>query len=170
MYSILDALVRLLAPVLAHTAEEAWAAIPHKSQAVDTVHLAQMPQPDPAINAAANAEKWQKVMALRDEVLKALEPLRKGQLIGSNQEATVHIETPDEALIKIIDDMDPGTFAAFCIVSRVTLAKGPALKVTAAKSTYPKCERCWNYWQTVGQNPDYPDLCSRCEVVVTAIQ
>jgi len=170
MYRILDALVRLLAPVLAHTTEEAWAAIPHKSQAVDTVHLAQMPQPDPAINAAANAEKWQKVMALRDEVLKALEPLRKGQLIGSNQEATVHIETPDEALIKIIDDMDPGTFAAFCIVSRVTLAKGPALKVTAAKSTYPKCERCWNYWPTVGQNPDYPDLCSRCEVVVTAIQ
>jgi len=170
MYRILDALVRMLAPVLAHTAEEAWAAIEHKSCDVDTVHLAQMPAPDPAINPAANAGKWAKVMGLRDEVLKALEPLRKSQVIGSNQEASVQIETPDDELLAIIGEMSEGTFAALCIVSTVTVAKGSALKVTAGKSTYAKCARCWNYWPSVGQNPAQPDLCSRCDVVVTTVK
>ncbi|MCE5185251.1 MAG: isoleucine--tRNA ligase [Planctomycetaceae bacterium] len=170
MYRILDALVRLLAPVLAHTAEEAWAAIPHKSQNVESVHLARMPQADAKIDFAAKADKWKKVMDLRDEVLKALEPLRKAQAIGSNQEATVHIETPDEDLLRTIDEMDVSTFAAFCIVSRVTIVKGAALKVTAAKSTYPKCQRCWNYWPTVGQDPDSPQLCNRCAVVLKLMQ
>jgi isoleucyl-tRNA synthetase len=167
MYRILDSVVRMLGPVLVHTAEEAWAAIEHKSCNVDTVHLATMPATDPAINPAANAGKWQKVMDLRDEVLKALEPLRKGQVIGSNQEASVKIETPDDELLAIIDEMGEGTFAALCIISTVTVAKGSELKVTAAKSTYQKCARCWNYWPTVGQNPEQPELCSRCEVVVT---
>ena len=73
MYKILDALVRMLAPVLAHTAEEAWAAIEYKSEDVDTVHLASMPVADISIDAAGNLAKWDKIMALRDEVLKALE-------------------------------------------------------------------------------------------------
>jgi isoleucyl-tRNA synthetase len=117
MYRILDALVRMLAPILAHTAEEAWAAMDYKSCDVDTVHLAPMPTPDPAIDPAANAGRWEKVMELRDEVLGALEPLRKGQVIGSNQEASVKIETPDDELLAIIDEMGEGTFAALCIVS-----------------------------------------------------
>ena len=50
MYKVADSLVRMLAPILVHTAEEAWAAIKFKSQAVDTVHLATMPKADPAID------------------------------------------------------------------------------------------------------------------------
>ncbi|HPC64361.1 MAG TPA: isoleucine--tRNA ligase [Anaerohalosphaeraceae bacterium] len=167
MYRILDALVRMLAPILVHTAEEAWAAIPYKSQPVDSVHLALMPQPDASINPSANAGRWGKIMALRDDVLKVLEPLRKNQLIGSNQEAAVQIETNDEELLTILNQIGIETFAALCIVSQVSAAKGAALKITASKSPYPKCQRCWNYWPTVGQNADYPDLCDRC-IKVTA--
>ncbi|MCI0500084.1 MAG: isoleucine--tRNA ligase [Planctomycetales bacterium] len=168
MHNILDALVRMLAPVLAHTAEEAWAAIPYRSQPVDSVHLATMPRPDASIDPAVNQSMWGKIMALRDEALKALEPLRRNQVIGSNQEAAVRIETDDDELLAIINRMGIENFAALCIVSEVTIAKGPALKVAAAKSAHAKCQRCWNYWPSVGQNKEFPDLCTRCISVVAA--
>ena len=168
MYHILDAVIRLLAPVLVHTAEEAWAAMPRKSEAVDTVHLAAMPKPDPAINPAANADLWETVMTLRDEVLKELEGLRKDQTIGSNQEATVRVITPDEPTLKAINQIGVETFAALCIVSEVKIEKGDVLSIKAEKSTRAKCQRCWNFWPSVGQNPDAPDLCTRCVAVVTA--
>lgn len=168
MAHILDAVVRLLAPVLAHTAEEAWAAIPCKSDPADTVHLAAMPKPDASINPAANADLWQTVMDLRDEVLKGLEALRKDQTIGSNQEAAVSITTPDDATLKAVEQIGADTFAAFCIVSEISIQKGDALRIKAEKSSHAKCQRCWNFWPSVGQNPDTPDLCDRCAAVVNA--
>ena len=166
MYKILDALVRMLAPILAHTAEEAWAAIEYKSEDVDTVHLASMPVADPAIDVKANEAKWDKIMALRDEVLKVLEGLRKSQIIASNQEASVAIETDDETLLAVVDEMGIETFASLCIVSEVNVAKGQGFKATAQKSPYAKCERCWNFYPSVGQDAEYPDLCGRCRKVV----
>ncbi len=166
MYTILDALVRMLAPVLAHTAEEAWAAIEYKSEEVDTVHLASMPAADKAIAPAANAAKWDSIMALRDEVLKVLEGLRAEQVIKSNQEAAITIETNDDDLLAVINDMGIETFASLCIVSEVRISKGKSLKVSAERCSHAKCERCWNYYPTVGQNAEKPDLCNRCAVVV----
>ncbi len=166
MAHILDALIRLLAPVLAHTAEEAWAALPVKGESVETVHLAAMPEPDAAINPAADAAMWQRIMALRDEVLKVLEALRKDQTIRSNQEAAVQITTPDEATFEAVQRIGAETFAALCIVSEVTIEHGDALTVQADKSRHAKCARCWNFWPTVGQQADSPDLCARCANVV----
>ncbi|MFZ9012286.1 MAG: class I tRNA ligase family protein, partial [Anaerohalosphaeraceae bacterium] len=169
MYKILDALVRMLAPVLAHTAEEAWAAIEYKSEGADTVHLASMPVPDPAIDAAGNAPKWEKVMSLRDEVLKVLEDLRAEQVIKSNQEASVTIETDDDELLAAVNEMDTGIFASLCIVSEVGISKGSVLKVSAQKCSHAKCERCWYFYPSVGQNSDHPDLCDRCSEVVASL-
>ena len=167
MYNILDALVRMLAPILAHTAEEAWVAMAFKSADCDSVHLANMPVVDESIDAAANEAKWDKVMGLRDEVLKVLEGLRAEQAIGSNQEAAVQIITDDDELQAIVSGMGTETFAALCIVSEINIQKGDLLKVTAQKCSYAKCERCWNYYPSVGQNADKPDLCSRCAIIVT---
>ncbi|MHC5160458.1 MAG: isoleucine--tRNA ligase [Planctomycetota bacterium] len=169
MYKILDALVRMLAPVLAHTAEEAWAAIEYKSEGADTVHLASMLVPDPAIDAAGNAPKWEKVMSLRDEVLKVLEDLRTEQVIKSNQEASVTIETDDDELLAAVNEMDTGIFASLCIVSEVDITKGSVLKVSAQKCSHAKCERCWYFYPSVGQNSDHPDLCDRCSEVVASL-
>ncbi|MBL7214384.1 MAG: isoleucine--tRNA ligase [Phycisphaerae bacterium] len=167
MYNILDALVRMLTPVLAHTAEEAWAAMAYKREHVDSVHLASMPVADKTIDVTANENKWDKVMTLRDEVLKVLEGLRAEQVIRSNQEASVQIEIDDDELLAIVNEMGVETFASICIVSEVSIQNGDQLKVTAQKCAHTKCERCWNYWPSVGQNPDKPDLCSRCRKVVT---
>ena len=163
MYRILDCLVRLLAPILVHTAEEAWAAMQFKPQAIESVHLADMPQVDDSIDWQREEPKWQKLMSLRDEVLCELEGLRRNREIASNQEATVRIRTTDEELLKILQNFGEGNFAALCIVSEVKLQRAAGeTTVTAEKSCHQKCQRCWNYRPSVGADNEYPDLCKRC--------
>jgi isoleucyl-tRNA synthetase len=169
MQSILDAIIRLLAPILAHTAEEAWAAMKHKSQDVDSVHMALMPETDESIDWQSEQAKWDRIMALRDEVLRALEGLRQSQQIASNQEAAVSIVSDDDELISTINDFGIEAFAALCIVSDVTIQKGQAAEVTAQKSDSSKCERCWNYRSSVGDSDEYKDICQRCIDVVSAL-
>ncbi|MDD5457795.1 MAG: isoleucine--tRNA ligase [Phycisphaerae bacterium] len=167
MYRILDSLIRLLAPILAHTAEEAWEAIEHKSEDVASVHLAQMPAVDASIDYKAEESKWDTIMNVRDEVLKALEELRKKQIINSNQEAAVTVNCPDDTA-KIIKDFGVAQFAALCIVSEVKLQGGcDSIKIEADKSSHAKCQRCWNYWPSVGKG-EQPDLCERCAKVIAA--
>ena len=166
MSNILDSLVRMLAPVLAHTAEEAWEAMKFKSCDIDTVHLANMPVVDTDINFEAEEAKWDKLMGLRDDVLRELEGLRQNQAIASNQEASVYITTNDDELIAIVNEFGIEAFAALCIISEAKIEKGSEHKVAASKSKHTKCERCWNYWPSVGQIADKPDLCSRCAEAV----
>ncbi len=168
MYEILSALVRMLAPILAHTAEEAWEAMPFKPQDCASVHLANMPKVDATIDYAGQQAKWQKIMALRDEVLRTLEGLRQDKTIASNQEAAVTMRCTDEDAAAI-EAFGVEPFAALCIVSEVTLERGAeTTTVTAAKSPHAKCQRCWNYGPSVGANTDYPDLCQRCATVVAS--
>jgi isoleucyl-tRNA synthetase len=106
-------------------------------------------------------------MMLRDNVLRSLESLRQQQTIASNQEAAVTISTDDKELIAALNSLGIEQFAALCIVSTITLKIGEGgEEVTAAKSTYAKCQRCWNYWPSVGTDPNHPDLCTRCIDVV----
>jgi len=169
MYSILDALVRLLAPILSHTAEEAWEAIPVKSEDCDSVHLASLPKVDQTIDTEGQQAKWQKLMDLRDQVLRSLEGLRQDKTIASNQEASVTIRcTTEDAAV--LNDFGPEAFAALCIVSEVKIEDGAdATTIEASKSTHEKCQRCWNYWPTVGTNADHPDLCQRCAEVISSL-
>jgi len=166
MYAILDALVRMLAPILVHTAEEAWSAMKFKSQDVDTVHLADMPKVDDSIDYRGDAPRWEKLMALRDEALRVLEGLRKDKIIASNQEACVTFNCDGEDA-KLLNDFGLEQFAVLCIVSEVKLQKTSGeTTVAAQKSPHGKCQRCWNYWPTVGASPEHPDLCTRCIEVV----
>ncbi len=168
MYSILDTLIRLLAPILAHTAEEAWAAMKYKSEDVESVHLAAMPKVDESIDWQGEGQKWEKIMGLRDEVLRVLEGLRQNQQIASNQEASVSIVSNDEELVSLISDFGVEAFGALCIVSEVQIQGGSELKVAANKSSHAKCQRCWNYWPSVGADSEYSDLCQRCIEVVSS--
>jgi isoleucyl-tRNA synthetase len=169
MQWILDALVRMLAPILVHTAEEAWQANKSKSQDVDSVHMTLMPEQEPAIDLERNEAKWEKLMQLRDEVLRVLEGLRRDQEIASNQQAAVEIVADDDEMIVAVADFGIEAFAALCIVSEVTLRKGREFRVAARKSPHAKCQRCWNYWPTVGADAEHQDLCARCIEVVSAL-
>ncbi len=167
MYQILDALARMLAPVLAYTAEEVYETMSAKTETAESIHLLKMPQLCKSIDRQKDQPKWEKLMNLRDEVLKELEGLRQRQIIASNQESTVTISTDDSDLISTLEQFGIKNFAALCIVSEVKLNKANSQKlITAEKSLHPKCQRCWNYWPSVGSDPDHPDLCQRCADVI----
>jgi isoleucyl-tRNA synthetase len=168
MYTILDCLVRMLTPILVHTSEEAWAAMKYKSQDVESVHLADMPKSDNSILADVNSVKWDELMKWRTLVLGELEELRKNQLIGSNQEASVTINIDDEKTILLLEKFGLEQFASLCIVSEVKLQKTQGKIIEAQKSSHQKCQRCWNYSPSVGSNQKYPDLCKRCVEVVSS--
>jgi isoleucyl-tRNA synthetase len=167
MYKILDCLIRMLAPILVHTAEEVWETMKFKSAKAESIHFAEMPKVDDSIDWQKNEPKWQKLMDLRDKVLGVLEPLRKDKIIGSNQESavTIRCDADSEAAI---EKFGLKNFAALCIVSEVKLEKGaPETMVSAEKSTHQKCQRCWNYWPSVGADSNHPDLCERCVSVIS---
>jgi len=167
MHKILDCLARLLAPVLVHTAEEVYEAINFKAETTESVHLLKMPQIDKSIDWQKDQPKWGKLMNLRDEVLKELEGLRQKQIIASNQQSTVTISTDNADLINTVEQFGIENFAALCIVSEIRLDKQKSEKlVSAQKSPHKKCQRCWNYWPSIGTNGDNPDLCARCIEVI----
>ena len=182
MHKIADSLVRLLTPILAHTAEEAWAAMQSslvarrsspeeqdKSNVLESVHLARMPKVDESIDWRGDEGRWQKLMGLRDEVMRGLEELRQEKKIASNQEASVTVYSDDEELVGILGEFGLEQFAALCIVSEVSLHKdADKTHVAAQKSTYQKCQRCWNLWPSVGADKKHPDLCKRCIETVNA--
>jgi len=188
MHSILDCLIRMLAPILVHTMEEAWAEMESKTQmrdegrgtrdegrgtmdegretGVESVHLALMPKVDDSIDYRGAEPRWQKLMGLRDEVLRVLEGLRQEKKIASNQQACVTICCDDEDA-GVLNEFRLEQFAALCIVSEVKLEKASGeTTVAAQKSSYNKCQRCWNYWPSVGADSKHPDLCKRCVEVV----
>jgi isoleucyl-tRNA synthetase len=161
MYRILDALIRMFAPILVHTAEEAWTEM-NNSQQKESVHLTFMPKIDELIDYTSDQSRWQKLMSLRDDVLRVLEGLRQKKTIASNQQACVTINCNDEDA-KLINEFGLEQFAALCIVSEVKLQKTVGeTTVVAQKSGYNKCQRCWNYWPSVGADSEHPDLCERC--------
>ncbi|MFQ6036031.1 MAG: class I tRNA ligase family protein, partial [Sedimentisphaerales bacterium] len=167
MYKIFDSLVRMLAPILVHTAEEAWRAMKFKSQDTESVHIAEMPKVDGSIDWHSAESRWQKLMALRDEVLRVLEGLRQARKIASNQEACVTIYCDDKDAT-LLNEFGLEQFAALCIVSEVKLTiRTDQTTVAAEKSHHEKCQRCWNYWPSVGGDNEHPDLCKRCiEVII----
>ncbi len=171
MYRILLALVKMLAPLMVHTAEEAWGAIRHKDEDVTSIHLAHMPELDKSVDVHQDEERWKILTNLRDDVLRVLEDLRKNKKINSNQEASVTIYSDDEKILETVESFGIDNFAAFCIVSEVKLHNGSKDKtmVVAEKSSHQKCQRCWNYWPSVGKDENYPDICQRCIEVVTTV-
>jgi len=157
----------MLAPILVHTAEEAWSAMKYKPEDVESIHLAEMPKADNSIDWQTEKPKWDRLMELRDEVLRVLENLRQQQAIGSNQQACITIHSKDEQLNAVLNEFGLKQFAALCIVSEAKLHNdSDQTKITAEKSTHQKCQRCWNYWRSVGSDSKYPDLCERCISVI----
>jgi isoleucyl-tRNA synthetase len=176
----------MLAPILVHTAEEVWGAMKsscvmrdaycekekthdaiRNTQYEESIHFAEMPKVDNSIDCLADEPKWQKLMYLRDEVLRVLEPLRKDKIIGSNQESAVTIRC-DADSATVLEKFGLKNFAALCIVSEVKLQKvADETTVAAEKSSHQKCQRCWNWWPSVGTDSKYPDLCERCVSVIS---
>jgi isoleucyl-tRNA synthetase len=179
-YEVLSALLRLMAPVLTFTTEEAWRLLPGTHG--ESVHLERFPQvPLGWIDDTLKGE-WDRLLEVRREVAKALETVRSQKKIGSGLEAAVWIAAAPEdlpALLRAKRTLLPPLF----IVSDVRLferppaeallpptesAEIPGLSIAVSRAPGRKCERCWRWSPRVGESPEHPTLCDRCLAVITA--
>ena len=181
MYYIISALSRLVAPVLAFTAEEIWKYMPH-SEADDTnsVMMNNFPTPIDVQVDDAFVEKWNFIYQLRADATKALEVKRADKFIGASLEAKVIIHVNSDASLHAKLDSYSDILAKVFIVSGVEIVDGGSgefksdfmadnLSYDVAKADGEKCERCWIYSKSVGKNALYPTLCDRCAEEVAKI-
>ena len=155
---IRDALLKLMAPILSFTAEEAWRVV-HRSDPTIFVHVWANSLPEIA-DAPPLFAKWERIVAVRAQVLKELETLRQTGAIGSSLQGEVELVAPAEdyaALVSLADDL-----RFVLITSAATVRQGDALTITVTSSTHRKCERCWHWRADVGVDPAHPALCGRC--------
>lgn len=160
IYEIVDKFARLLAPILVFTADEIWENLPGKREA--SVHMAEFPQPDARPDEAELLENWNKFLDIRSTVQKSLEEKRNEKVIGSSLQAKVTVKANGEtfALLKKYEEQ----LASLYIVSEVVLeqSESDTLTVAVEHAAGEKCERCWNWSTTVGQDTRYPTLDARC--------
>ncbi len=166
IYIILDSMTRMIAPILAYTSDEIWKYMPHRSDAnAECVLFNDMPTPVEISLDADFIANWDKIHELRDTVKKQLEVAIKDKMIKSSLEASVTLAASG-AEYDFIKSVETELASAF-IVSQVVVEQADGeLQVTVNKAQGEKCERCWGYSETVGENADHPTLCARCAVVI----
>ena len=168
LYRILVDFTKLLAPILCFTSQEIWSYIPKLDGMKDYVVFEQMPEVKAAADEAFEA-KWDRIMAIRDDVKKVLEQARADKVIGSALEAGLTLYCSKE-VYDFLNAIPMDELADLFIVSHVDLVEGEGgvkglvegLGVSAAHAAGNKCLRCWKYETTVGED----GLCPRCAKVL----
>jgi isoleucyl-tRNA synthetase len=180
MYILLDALARLMAPILPFTAEEIWEHMPqHKDKAV-SVHLTLLPEINSSWEDENLAAKWETILEVRREVTKAMEEARAKKQIGHPLDAGVFISAKEnlhKALLPYAKDL-----RSIFIVSDVTLLEEgklegayeseeiEGLSILIEKAPGEKCQRCWVHETSVGQDAQHPTICERCQKALAEMQ
>ncbi|HRJ87958.1 MAG TPA: isoleucine--tRNA ligase [Pyrinomonadaceae bacterium] len=165
LYRIAADLSRLLAPILAFTADEAWENLP--GQTVASIHIAEFPKVAGEADSVLTSN-WERLFAIRDEVLKALEEARNDKSIGSSLDAKVVLTTDAETTRFLLDYFTDLRY--IFIVSQVEVHESDLFAVRIEKADGHKCERCWNYSIRVGEFEKYPTVCERCIEALTELE
>jgi len=155
LYRITHAMLRLMAPFLSFTAEEAWQSF-GSSESIFMETFSDLGTPNEALLA-----KWSRIREIRDQVNKDIEALRADGKVGASLQASVNlqVEPKDHALLASLADDLKFVF----ITSQLNLEEGSELVATVSVSPDTKCDRCWHYSPDVGVNPAHPTLCGRCD-------
>ena len=177
MYSVLETLVKILAPILAFTTEEIWTFMPKKEGMPESVQLTDWPQVNQEYIDIELERKWERIIEVRENVVDALEIARNEKQIRDSLEARIDLYAAED-LYNFLQPLEPELSTLF-IVSQ-TYLHGPeedvpdaatkeygnlVVKVSAAEGD--KCERCWMYSDYVGKSHEHPSLCKRCEEIVS---
>lgn len=177
LYRILTALLKLMAPILSFTAEEAWAHLP--GDRAPSVHMEVFPEVDPSLVDDALEERWGRILQMRADVSRALEAARQAKTIGHPLDARVLLALPDAWQDEFAQDGE--LLRTVFIVSEVRLEnldgrpgalegqEVPGLKVLVEPASGRKCERCWVLSNTVGAFSDHPTVCERCHGALEAL-
>jgi isoleucyl-tRNA synthetase len=155
LHRITHAMLRLMAPFLSFTAEEAWQSF-GSSESIFMESYSDLGAAHQALLA-----KWARIREIRDQVNKDIETLRADGKVGASLQACVTLQAApdDHALLASLGSDLKFVF----ITSQLILAVGDSLAVKVSVSEDTKCERCWHYAPDVGINPAHPTLCARCD-------
>jgi len=189
--TILDTMVRLMAPILVFTAEEVWAHVPGTSARPASVHLTQLPEVNKTFLDDELAKRWESILLLRGEVSKALEEARGQKIVGHALDAAVTLSLPEELSAAVNPDADE--LRTVFIVSKVNILADEGLRARLASESVAgrsdayrstriqglairidpapgeKCERCWIHDLSVGADGLHKTICARCVEVLRNI-
>jgi isoleucyl-tRNA synthetase len=181
-----DVLVRLLAPILVHTAEEAWGYLPAPAEGTrePSVHMAQWPETEAAVLDEKLLAKWEWIEEVRRDAYAVLEIFRQRGKIDKYTEARVALAVTDSAELAKMKEVGAANLADLMMLSELVLATPEEAKALAGETAvgdeaqvkrfasatlleqpYKRCERCWTFRPTVGRNQP-ADVCERCAKVV----
>ena len=170
LHRISTSFVRLFAPILSFTMEEVWGHLGQQG----SVHLAYFPDSMELSNgigadARHRAENWDRLIGVRDDVLKSLEAARQEKVIGAPLEARVQL-TADAELYPLLEKY-AGDLPGLFIVSQVDVRNHAkeGVDVSIARALGTKCERCWKYTEDVGNDAQLPTVCAACASAVREI-
>ncbi|WP_283171339.1 isoleucine--tRNA ligase [Curtanaerobium respiraculi] len=178
VFQILEVLVRVLAPILSFTTEEAWQQYPplirDRAGRPESVQLAGWPRVDgfvPTLPADADRvlSDFDVVLSAREAVTKAIEDARAAGLVSKSQEAEAALTVPAAAL-PVLQKFDAAFFSEFFIVAAVSFTAGDGDEYSCAvsKTELEKCPRCWNH-RPLGGNAHHPGVCERCGDVLDGL-
>jgi isoleucyl-tRNA synthetase len=171
IYRLHLALARLMAPILSYTCEEVWGHTRLRPGSPASVHLAYLPVTDDLTSGLPETRRgrlanWDKLMGIRDQVMKSLDQTREEKVIGGSLEAAVLLTAGGElhSLLAEYQSQLPALF----IVSQVEVRKADTeeLSIAVTRAVGDKCERCWKYTLDVGSDPDFPTICEACAAAV----
>ncbi|MCP4690907.1 MAG: isoleucine--tRNA ligase [Desulfobacterales bacterium] len=173
LYRLLDAVTRIMAPILPFTAEEIWKYMPDRPGKEESVHMAARIEPNPAWKDNDLAARWKRLLDVRAEITKALEEARAAKRIGHSLDAAVTISAPAdlyEAMAPYAEEL-----RAMYIISSAALTKEEkladayiseeieGLEIAVQQADAEKCQRCWVHDPSVGQDASHPAICDRCK-------
>ncbi len=171
LYETLKTLLALVTPILAFTSEEIWQTLPAqlKPEGHKTVQLLAWPEPKAEFEHRDLIARWEQLLLVREEVMKALDVAIRDEVIERPLEAEVHL-IAGTVQYELLADLDE-ELRALLIVSRVTLRQSTdlepeALGIEIGPASGAKCERCWLTDDSVGEYAEHLGLCSRCVQVV----
>ena len=165
LHRMVTGLCKILSPILAFTADEAWEFVPAKP--VDSVHLANWPT---AAFMLPEDEQtaWKCLFELRNLALPELEKSRQAKTIGKALEAKLSFAGSSPALTSAKPNLE--LLRELLNVSQLEIKSDPhpadTVSVSVTKADGQKCERCWHWETDVGSNPEHPTICARCVAAV----
>ncbi|MFC2155540.1 class I tRNA ligase family protein [Acidobacteriota bacterium] len=166
IYNLLKDTLLIMAPILTFTTEEAWKYLPAFPGKEESIHLQLFPEVNEKYldSGLIDKEKWERILTLRDRILKEIEEARNEKLIGDSLEAEINLQL-DGTFFDLFS-ANPGLFKEICVVSKVSAEKTAEEKITVKKSTGSKCLRCWNWFEEDTSGNAFPEICPRCSRVI----
>ncbi len=166
LHHITQTLLRLMAPFLSFTAEEAWALVgngPSIFTAYNTDFDALLPGGLQAPEQQTLLAKWQRILTLRERVNKEIELLREAGQVKANLQAEVAVAASGQTHTDLASLGDELRFALITSVAQLTQAEGEETHISVQATSKSKCVRCWHYTDDVQTEGEHAGLCARCE-------